>query len=516
MPNVVAYLVLLSWPVVVVVLFRTLRLPTALIWSFLGAFLFLPVLPQIDLPILPPIDKTLVASVPALLMTLIVSRAEARRRAAMRGRTEDAPPEDSAPADPLERRLLWAMLALVLLAPVLTMLANRAPVILADQVLPGLGPRDVLVETAARLFALLPFLLARRHLATAEAHAQILRALCFGALAYSVLILIEVRLSPQLNVWIYGFFPHSFLQHMRAGGFRALVFLPHGLWVGIFMACAVLGTIALARSGGRAGAPYAVAAIWLAIALVLSKNLGATLILLALGPLVLLLGVRGQLWAAAAIAAIVLSYPAARGAGLVPVAQIEAAAAAISADRAQSLSFRLGMEEMLLERANEKPLAGWGGWGRNRIYDERGRDLSVTDGRWIITVGRGGWPGYLGEFGLLTVPILLLAWRRRRLALTLPTAGLALVMAANLVDLIPNAALSPVTWLMAGALMGRAARVPVAQDQGAAPPAPAGPQAPRYSRFGPAAVGPARSRAAAPPQARPAADDRARPSRARG
>jgi len=52
------------------------------------------------------------------------------------------------------------------------------------------------------------------------------------------------------------------------------------------------------------------------------------------------------------------------------------------------------------------------------------------------------------------------------------TAGLALIMAASLVDLIPNATVTPLTWMSAGALAGLAARgMPVGARQAA--PAPA-------------------------------------------
>ena len=75
---------------------------------------------------------------------------------------------------------------------------------------------------------------------------------------------------------------------------------------------------------------------------------------------------------------------------------------------------------------------------------------------WIITVGVSGWFGYIAQFGLLTVPIILLTLYRRRLDLSLATSGLCLVLTANLIDMIPNATLTPVTWLIAGALMGHA------------------------------------------------------------
>ena len=75
----------------------------------------------------------------------------------------------------------------------------------------------------------------------------------------------------------------------------------------------------------------------------------------------------------------------------------------VSDDRARSLEFRFINEDRLLGRASERPLAGWGRFGRNRVYDEEGGyDVSVTDGRWIIVLGQFGILGFIAEFGLLT------------------------------------------------------------------------------------------------------------------
>jgi hypothetical protein len=107
----------------------------------------------------------------------------------------------------------------------------------------------------------------------------------------------------------------------------------------------------------------------------------------------------------------------------------------------------------LLARAAERPILGWGGWGRARIYDPvTGEDLSVTDGRWVIVIGQHGWVGYAAEFGLLALPVLLLL--RRRGDGVQASAALAMILAVNLLDLLPNATLTPLTWLVSGALLG--------------------------------------------------------------
>ena len=86
------------------------------------------------------------------------------------------------------------------------------------------------------------------------------------------------------------------------------------------------------------------------------------------------------------------------------------------------------------------------------MIDERGRDLSVTDGVWIIRLGQFGWVGYICYFGLVTAPVIFL--RRRRSEVPAETLGLATIVSANLVYLIPNATLGPVAWTFSGALAG--------------------------------------------------------------
>ena len=241
-----------------------------------------------------------------------------------------------------------------------------------------------------------------------------------------------------------------------------MVFLNHGLWLGILLAMAVLAACALWRQAlceRIAASPWLFAAGWLMLTLLLSRNLGATALAVLIAPVILLASIRVQLLLAAAIAGAVLLFPMLRGGGWVPTEAVVSIAQSVDAERAASLQFRLDHEDRLLEHANAKPLGGWGSWGRNRVYDPvTGRDLSVTDGYWVIVIGSFGWLGYIARFGLLTVPILLLAFRRRE-EVTPATAGLALVLAVGLIDLIPNATISPITWLIAGALAGYCLRV---------------------------------------------------------
>ena len=82
--------------------------------------------------------------------------------------------------------------------------------------------------------------MARNLMAEEGSERLMLRALLTGGLIYSLPMLVEVRLSPQINVWIYGYFAHDFGQMMRYGGYRPMVFMTHGLWVALFACMAVL------------------------------------------------------------------------------------------------------------------------------------------------------------------------------------------------------------------------------------------------------------------------------------
>jgi hypothetical protein len=84
---------------------------------------------------------------------------------------------------------------------------------------------------------------------------------------------------------------------------------------------------------------------------------------------------------------------------------------------------------------------------------------TVADGRWIILIGIFGWVGYLAEFGLIALPVLML-WLYKNRVGDIPHQRLigpvTLLLAINLMDMLPNATLTPLTWLFAGAVLGLA------------------------------------------------------------
>jgi len=162
-----------------------------------------------------------------------------------------------------------------------------------------------------------------------------------------------------------------------------------------------------------------------------SRNLGAAALGLVFVPLMLFGGRKIQLWFMVAVSCLMIVLPGLQQNKLIPLNTAVEIAGKISPERAYSLQYRIDNEQAILERASERPMFGWGTWARWRIYDENGRDLSTVDGLWISIFGEYGWVGYLTYFSLI-----------------------GLIMTGNLIYMIPNAAGSPLSWLMAGALIG--------------------------------------------------------------
>jgi hypothetical protein len=457
LPNLVAWVALLAWPIVTGTLFARLSPAKALVWSVVAGYLLLPEQVSYNVTALPSLSKQSVIVASALLFALLFDR---ERSAAGTQRIW-------IPRSAAVRTLILLLLAL----PLITTLVNGDATRIGERIIPGLRLYDAGAFFYGQMWKLLPLLLAWRYLGDRTGHRIVLRALAAAAVAYSGPIIVELVMSPQMNRWVYGFYQFSFVQVYRGGGYRPVVFLEHGLWTALFVAMGLIGAAALWRiASGQARLLWAGVTAWLGLVLVASNSLGALIIGALFAPVSRAAGASAQFVTAAAVAAVILTYPMLRSLDFVPTGPILAAAARIDPGRAGSLGYRFDNEDILLARANQRPLFGWGGWGRARVYDENsGRDLSVTDGRWVIIFGFYGWAGYIAEYGLLTAPLFLALRRRRYLRNSPETAGLCLVLAANLVDTIPNATVTPVTWLAAGAILGLVERSTSELAQGAEP-----------------------------------------------
>jgi hypothetical protein len=136
----------------------------------------------------------------------------------------------------------------------------------------------------------------------------------------------------------------------------------------------------------------------------------------------------------------------------------------INEERASSLGFRLRNEDLLAQKALEHPWFGWGGWGRSRVFDDFGRDLSVTDGGWIIALGQYGFLGLAGTFGILLLPCFMAIRRFGNQLVTTTTAApiVALMATVSLfaIDSLLNDFPNPIYLLCAGAVGSVVSLVP--------------------------------------------------------
>jgi hypothetical protein len=436
MPNVIAYAALIFWPIVALLLFKQIHHVRALIWTILGAYLILPASTAFDLPGIPPLDKSSIPNLAALVCCLLFTPEKWRIM-----------PRDG---------IILALAAAFVVSPFFTALNNGAPIIRELRSLPPMTFYDALAGAGANIITLLPFLLGYGLVNTEKRRLWLLQALVIAGLLYSLPMLLEIRLSPQLHRWIYGFFPHSFQQQMRGDGFRPVVFLGHGLLVATFCAMSIIAAIALWRKRiGIWRLPAFLPPIYLGGLLILCKSVGALVLAIIIGGAAAFLKPRRLAQLSSLLCIFVLIYPLPRALGLVPVDTISQIAGSFSDERQGSFATRVINEDFLLERSAEKPIFGWGNWGRNRPSIEDTGVETITDGTWIIVVGTWGWVGYLAMFGLLSLPSLrLFGPTKSGEPITMINAGLMAIIAINLLDLISNSSLRPVTWLLAGVLAG--------------------------------------------------------------
>ncbi|MDF2231625.1 hypothetical protein P2H44_03575 [Albimonas sp. CAU 1670] len=498
MPNLIAYGVLLGWPVVAYLLFTRTSRAAAVIWTILVAHMVLPSNMEVDFPLLPAFDRDTVPAMAALALCLLGFGLVRKGRGKVEGAESERP--GWLPQSWLLRLLLFVMV----LSPLVTGYLNSDPLAYGSadwgfRRLKGMELYDGLSLTLSQAMLLLPLLLGRRLLGDPKALRLLLWCMVVIGLVYTLPILFELRMSPQLHTWIYGYYPHESWQNARFGGWRPQVFFQHGLRLAVTMSVIVVAAMMIPRLMPAARKMvWRLGAAWLTTIFVLSKSTGAILFAAAAAPFAMFATKRLQILVAAAVSLLVFIYPAARGIDLVPTERLVSFAETISAARAESLSFRFKNEDLLLEKAADRSVFGWGSFGRGRVYDDAtGRDLAITDGMWIIIFGSRGWAGYLATFGLLTLPALMLMRRWRSEHLALEGTAVALALSLNLLDLLLNSGLTSMTWLLAGALIGHAEWI--AEKDAKGKKGMPEPGAQRRRRGRPERVGPVQT----PPEAEP-------------
>jgi len=428
-PNAFVPFALAAFVVLSLVAFSRMPRRRAVLVTLLGGLLFLPVFGGGEESLVPLLrDKAMFVPGVVLATAVVFDLGRWRR---------------------FRLRLVDLPFAVFCLAPIATSLAN------------DLGLYDGL-QAAFQLTISwgAPYLLGRVYLGDREGLEQFASAVVLAGLVYLPFCLWEVRMSPNLHYYLYGYRPHAgFGQSVRFGGFRPSVFMDHGLMLGMFLAGAAMLSFWLWRTGARrqiAGLPMGWVTLSLVAGSLLTKSVGSNILLLA-G--LIALGLTRRLQVAVLVLSLALvpaAYATARVSGWSAESVVQLVRTTINPDRAQSVDFRLWNEKLLINKALERPALGWGRWGRGRVYDEDGRDISTTDGLWILALSTGGLTSLAALLLMLALPVLLLwrtvpirFWSSPRFA---ASAALGVWLLLFAIDALANAMLTPVFPLVAGGL----------------------------------------------------------------
>lgn len=269
-------------------------------------------------------------------------------------------------------------------------------------------------SVAAALTWGLPYYLGRIYLTSLEAVKEFSMWVFIGGLVYVPFCLIELRFSPQLHRWIYGFHSSSMMHSIRFGGYRPTVFMQTGLALGLYMVAATLCGLWLYLTKAQRKL-WGYDMFWLVAILgvvtLLCKAVGAILLLMmALGALYTTRWFRTAL-PLIALTLLAPSYALLRGTQTWDARIAVDAANMISESRGRSLEFRLDNEDILIDKADDNPWFGWARWGRSRVFDKNGKDISVTDGLWIIVLGETGIVGLATLCAAFALPPLVLLYK---------------------------------------------------------------------------------------------------------
>ena len=441
-PSLFANVVVLLWIPIGLTLFFVMKPDKAARVTIFGGLLFLPELVQFSIPMVPPLGKQ---TIPYLTVLLGYTLRSPRRVWRL----------------PREKWVLLIVLAMIIDGLGIGM-TNHDPLtygVWRTISIPALTLKDGMFVAASSIFRVgIPFFVGSVLVREASDLEDLLRFLVKLGLIYAFFALIEIRFSPQLHYWVYGYYQHEFAQTIRFGGYRPTVFLAHGLAVAIFFVVCVLASATLTRLPRRRiwGMTAKTTTYILAAILILCKSTGAILYLIAVTPFIWRSTYRAQWRVALVLGVVVFLYPSLRASDVFPTSTIESIGSVAGADREGSMKFRFENEDGLLKKARQRPWFGWGEYGRNELYGDGGEVVSVTDGEWIIALGISGFVGFFATFGLLLLPVFIAGRRLRKISDKYDrvlVAATALIIAVAAVELLPNSLYSNYSYLLSGALL---------------------------------------------------------------
>ncbi len=424
-----------------VVMFSVMTRERAVAYALMGAALFLPERVEFAVPYLD-LNKT---TIPPLIMVLLVLASPKKLPQSRTGAS-----------------FFSSISVAVLLSVAGTVLNNRQPLALAPGfVAPGLNITNIVPKFFWLLFYyLIPFYLGERVLGSREGAKTLLKVISNLGMVYVLLMLVELRVSPQLHAWVYGYHQHSFAQAVRAGGYRPLVFTLHGLVATMFMVAAIFATISLMRANEplpRINAKKR--AIIMLLLLAFCNSMGSLIYGVLVSPLLWFAKPQKIRKLASWGTIVIIGYPLLRSLELLPTDEIIAYLQKEAPDRAASLLFRFMNEDDLLTNWRMNPWFGSGADGRIGVFNDEGNLVTVFDGLWIIILASYGYVGFITQFTLFLSPIWFAAKAmKKRLRVRhedlMLVAGLTMIVFIHTFELLINAMGNCLLALSAGTLLG--------------------------------------------------------------
>lgn len=328
----------------------------------------------------------------------------------------------------------------------------------------GLGAYDGLSSVYSQFFVYgIPYFVGRLYIRTPNDIGEVAKWFVIAGLIATPFVLWESRMSPQLNMDIYGYRVSGFQAAKRLGGYRPMLFMRHGLEVGLWMSTCAMVAVWFLMTNHRT-VRFMKHALTVPSGLVIF----ATLMCRSLGALVLLFGCSG---AAAftrttglrmGLIALVLTpslYLSVRISNIWSPDDLTAIVASFDAQRADSLEARLNQELFISEHALQRPLFGWGGFDRYRPINDDG-EVEPVDGWTSITLGKHGLAGLISLQCFTTLPAFVLLLRLKKTNLIdpvwAPCIGVLLACSIFALDILFNAFPTPLHLLGVGALTSSA------------------------------------------------------------
>ena len=427
--NILVPITLLAFPVLIITLFKKRGAHQAIAIAFVGGWMFLPVA-NYDIFLL---RNTKTA---AICLSILASAYlfDKERLSKFQFNAADIP------------MLLWCT------ASFFSSIAN------------GDGPYDGLSQAMYQSVRWgIPYFIGRLYFNDAESTKILAIAIFTGTIIYIPFCWYELIMSPQLHRLTYGYHQSDFIQTLRdGGGFRPMVYMEHGLMTAMWM---ILGVFL---------------GIWMFVSDVMPKKImhipSHYLLMLLTFTSIMMRSVAAFSWLIIGLLVLYISNKTKTAflliiLMLVPYLYIvtrttvywdgrnlsDSVSGNFSANRSQSLQFRFDNETILIQKARQGSFFGWGGYGRSRVYDTEGKDVSTTDGLWIITFGTNGIYGLLAMVIAIQWPLFLFFMRVKPELWKTQTWSSSAVMAVFLgifmIDNLLNAMINPVYLLCNGSLV---------------------------------------------------------------